>query len=49
MRRSAEGVPERRQLLIRALVFRIATLHLLGRWDAQMEAHDEAAIEVALT
>lgn len=49
MRRSAEGVPEGRQLLIRALVFRIATFHLLGRWDAQMEAHHEAAIEVALT
>lgn len=29
-----DGVAEWRQLLVRALAFRIATLHLLGAWDA---------------
>lgn len=45
------GIPEWRQLLLRALVFRIATLHLLGRWDdSQAERHSPAAIAViALT
>jgi uncharacterized protein (TIGR02569 family) len=32
------GVPQWRQLLLRALVFRMATLHLLGLWD---EAHSK--------
>lgn len=27
------GIPEWRQLLVRALAFRVATLHLLGAWD----------------
>jgi uncharacterized protein (TIGR02569 family) len=29
-----EGVAEWRQLLVRALAFRVATMHLLGAWDA---------------
>ncbi|WP_243698345.1 hypothetical protein [Curtobacterium sp. PhB136] len=29
-----DGIGEWRQLLVRALMFRIATLHLLGSWDA---------------
>lgn len=39
------------QLLLRALVFRIATLHLLGRWDdSQAERHSPVAVAViALT
>lgn len=38
------GIPEWRQLLLRALVFRMATLHLLGYWDA---AHADRHAPVA--
>lgn len=45
------GIPEWRQLLLRALVFRMTTLHLLGYWDdVQAERHAPIAEAViALT
>jgi len=48
MRDVAEGIVDGAQLLVRALVFRIATLQLLGRWDAQMENRHSSVIEAAL-
>ncbi len=42
------GTAEWPQLLVRALVFRIATLHLLGAWDAGAVAHHRRAVD-ALT
>lgn len=38
-----------RQSVIRALVFRIATFHLLGVWDAEMEARHIPAVTAALS
>jgi uncharacterized protein (TIGR02569 family) len=39
-----DGIPEWRQLLLRALVFRMTTLHLLGYWDdGQAERHAPVA------
>lgn len=45
------GIPQWRQLLLRALVFRMTTLHLLGYWDdPQVDRHKPvAAAIVALT
>jgi uncharacterized protein (TIGR02569 family) len=45
------GIPEWRQLLLRALVFRITTLHLLGCWDDAQEARHApvAAAVIALS
>lgn len=48
MRTFADDLPEGRQLLIRALVFRIATLEILGGWDAAMEARHAPIIDAAL-
>ena len=39
------GEPEWRQLLVRALAFRIATLHLLGAWDATSIARHRAVVD----
>ncbi|MFJ4073767.1 hypothetical protein [Curtobacterium sp. NPDC089991] len=38
--------PEWRQLLVRALVFRIATLHQLGAWDATCVARHRPVVDV---
>jgi len=40
-----DGVAEWRQLLVRALAFRIATLHLLGAWDADGEARHRPVVD----
>ncbi|WIE56072.1 hypothetical protein [Curtobacterium sp. MCBD17_003] len=40
------GVAEWRQLLVRALVFRIATLHLLGWWSAAMDDRHRPVVDV---
>jgi uncharacterized protein (TIGR02569 family) len=42
------GVPHWRQLLLRALVFRMATLHLLGRWDAGQPGIHEPVLSAVL-
>lgn len=44
----AGGLPEGRQLLIRALSFRIATVELLGHWGDEMAARHEPVIAAAL-
>ncbi|MFB7251638.1 hypothetical protein [Microbacterium sp. NPDC056234] len=41
-------MPEGAQMLLRALVFRIATLHLLGRWDDRMVQHHSPIVRTAL-
>jgi uncharacterized protein (TIGR02569 family) len=41
-----DGMVEWRQLLVRALAFRIATLHLLGAWHADAAARHRAVIDV---
>ncbi|WP_309107341.1 phosphotransferase [Arthrobacter sp.] len=45
------GIPQWRQLLLRALVFRMTTLHLLGNWDSgKADRHSPVAAGiVALT
>ena len=43
-----EGVADWRRLLVRAMVFRIATLHLLDAWNGAMERLHEPVV-VALT
>lgn len=48
MIRLAEARNEGRQLLIRALVFRIATFELLGRWDDRMLSRHAPVIEAVL-
>lgn len=43
-----DGVAEWRQLLVRALAFRVATLHLLGAWDAAaVERHRPVVAAIA--
>ncbi len=49
MLRIAEEREEGRQLLVRALVFRIATFELLGKWDAEMESRHAPAVAAALS
>ncbi|KQS08210.1 hypothetical protein ASG04_13930 [Curtobacterium sp. Leaf183] len=39
------GVPEWSQLLVRALAFRIATLHLLGAWDRAQADHHRPVVD----
>ncbi|WP_144714522.1 hypothetical protein [Curtobacterium pusillum] len=39
------GIPEWGQLLVRALTFRIATLHLLGVWDADAAAQHRPVVD----
>ncbi len=39
------GTADWPQLLVRALVFRIATLHLLGAWDAAAAAHHRPVVD----
>ncbi|MDQ0678328.1 uncharacterized protein (TIGR02569 family) [Arthrobacter pascens] len=42
------GIPQWRQLLLRALVFRMTTLHLFGYWDdAQADRHKPVAAAIA--
>lgn len=48
MIRLADARKVGRQLLIRALAFRIATFELLGHWDDRMQARHAPAIEAAL-
>lgn len=48
MIRFADERNEGRQLLVRALAFRIATFVLLGRWDDRMRARHDPAIGAAL-
>ena len=43
-----DSIPEWRQLLVRALTFRIATLHILGHWDAKMEKRHEPIVNAAI-
>lgn len=45
----AVGVPEGRQMLVRALVFRIATLVLNGVWDEDMRARHGPVVDAALS
>lgn len=40
-----DGVAEWRQLLVRALAFRIATLHTLGAWDADGAARHRPVVD----
>ncbi|TDN43481.1 uncharacterized protein (TIGR02569 family) [Curtobacterium flaccumfaciens] len=40
-----DGIAEWGQLLVRALAFRIATLHLLGAWDADGEARHRPVVD----
>lgn len=42
------GIAHWRQLLLRALVFRMATLHLLGRWDAEQAAIHAPVVDAVL-
>lgn len=42
------GSPQWRQLLLRALVFRVTTLHLLGNWD-DLQAERHAPVAAAIT
>ncbi|WP_406245990.1 hypothetical protein ACI7YT_13195 [Microbacterium sp. M] len=42
------GIPEGAQLLVRALVFRIATFVLLGRWDDALAARHAPIVDAAL-
>lgn len=35
-------------MLVRALVFRIATLHLLGHWNQDLESRHAPVVEAAL-
>ncbi|MFF3029263.1 phosphotransferase [Microbacterium sp. NPDC057944] len=48
MRALVDGIPEGRQLLLRALTFRIATLTLRGAWDAGMRERHEPILRAAL-
>lgn len=48
MREFADGMAEGAQLLIRALVFRIATLHLLGVWDDEQVRRHAPVVDAAL-
>jgi len=48
LRRLVDRIPEGRQMLVRALVFRIATLHLLGHWDEELEVRHELVVDAAL-
>lgn len=41
-------IPEWRQLLLRALAFRITTQHLLGRWDAAFARRHEPVVATAI-
>lgn len=43
---NTHNIPQWRQLLLRALVFRMATLHLLGRWD-DLQADRHAPVAAA--
>jgi hypothetical protein len=42
------GVPEWPQLLVRALAFRIATLHLLDAWDADQTARHRPVVDAVV-
>jgi len=42
------GVPEWPQLLVRALAFRIATLHLLDAWDTDQVAHHRPVVDAVV-
>lgn len=48
MREWAATTPEGRQMVLRALAFRIATLHVLGAWGDEMAEHHAPVIEAAL-
>lgn len=39
-----DGIQQWRQLLVRALTFRIATLHLLGKWDREMDERHQPVV-----
>ncbi|MEU2201145.1 hypothetical protein [Isoptericola sp. NPDC019482] len=43
------GVPEWSQLVVRALAFRIATFHLLGRWDRARSDRYAPLVDAVLT
>ncbi|KTR06427.1 hypothetical protein [Curtobacterium luteum] len=43
-----DGITEWSQLLVRALAFRIATLHLLGAWDATAAARHRPVIDAVV-
>ncbi|WP_166997068.1 hypothetical protein [Paramicrobacterium fandaimingii] len=43
------GIPEWRQLLVRALAFRIATLHNLDAWSAQMDERHEPVVGAVIS
>jgi uncharacterized protein (TIGR02569 family) len=42
------GIPEWPQLLVRALAFRIATLHLLDAWDADQTARHRTVVDAVV-
>lgn len=44
----SRGVAEWRQLLVRALAYRIATQHLAGRWDEAFARRHEPVVEAVL-
>ena len=44
----ATGEPEGRQMLVRALTFRIATLHLLGAWDGGLARRHAPTLDAVL-
>lgn len=48
MRTMVDGIPEGRQHLLRALVFRISTLLLNGHWGSEIRARHEAVVGAAL-
>ncbi|WP_166979647.1 hypothetical protein [Paramicrobacterium fandaimingii] len=43
------GIPEWRQLLVRALAFRIATLHNLDAWSAEMDERHEPVVNAVIS
>lgn len=46
--RDDQGIPEWRQMLLRALVFRMATLHVRGDWRSEDEARHAPVVDAVI-